>query len=273
MITSVSNELIKIVKSLHHKKGRLQENLFLAEGVHLVQEGLKSGFKIRHFFWSEKLVRTTEGKELLKVLNDNFQGFQVSERVMAQICETENPQGVLATVELPSQGNLMDLSGFKLGLIIDGLQDPGNVGSIIRTAWAAGCDGLLFTLSTADPFQGKVVRASMGGIFHQRIYRDLKPDVIAEWSKRSGIQIVAGDPKVSRYCFQTDLNGPSLILIGNEGNGYNPEWDNYPIIKTLIPQPGGAESLNASISAGILLYEALRQRLINQLSPIRNNYL
>ena len=267
MITSVSNELIKLVKSLHHKKGRLQGNLFLAEGIHLVQEALKSSLKLKHFFWSEKLTKTSEGKELLNILQNadfqGLQGFQVSEPVMAKVCETENPQGIVATLVLPSPGNLMDLSGFKLGLIIDGLQDPGNVGTIIRTAWAAGCDGLLFTPNTADPFQGKVVRASMGGIFYQRIYPDLKPDAIMEWSERMGVQIVVGDPRASHYCFQSDLTRPSLILIGNEGKGYNTEWDNHPIIKALIPQPGGAESLNASISAGIFLYEALRQRLTN----------
>jgi TrmH family RNA methyltransferase len=164
---------------------------------------------------------------------------------------------------LPDPGRLKDLTDFKLGLIIDGLQDPGNVGAIIRTAWAAGCDGLLFTPNTADPFQGKVVRASMGGIFYQSVYRNLKPVDIVEWSERMGVQIVVGDPMASQYCFEFNLTRPSLILIGNEGKGYNPEWDNHPTIKALIPQPGGAESLNASISAGIFLYEAIRQRLTN----------
>lgn len=262
MITSVSNDLIKLVKTLHHKKGRLQENLFLAEGIHLVQEGLKSGFKIKHFFWTEKLTNTSEGRELLRVLKDGYQGYEVSEPVLAKISETENPQGILATVELPPEKNLKDFTEFKLGLIIDGLQDPGNVGAIIRTAWAFGCDGLFFTPGTADPYQGKVVRASMGGIFYQPICRNLEPRAIFEWSSRMGIQIVAGDPKATEFCFQSKLTGASLILIGNEGRGLSPEWANYPITKVLIPQPGGAESLNASISAGILLYEALRQRLI-----------
>ncbi len=262
MITSISNDLIKLVKSLHYKKGRLQENLFLAEGIHLVQEVLNSGSNIKHFFWSEKLTRTTEGKELLKVLNINCQGFEVSEPVMAKICETENPQGILATLTIPSQPDSIGFIDFKLGLIIDGLQDPGNVGSIIRTAWAAGCDGLLLTPNTADPYQGKVVRASMGGIFHQQIYRDLQPHIIAEWSKRRGIQILAGDPKGTKYCFEFDLTKPSLILIGSEGSGLNPEWNSLIITKALIPQPGGAESLNASVSAGVLIYEALRQRLL-----------
>lgn len=260
MITSVSNDLIKLVTTLHHKKGRLQENLFLAEGIHLVQEGLKAGSQIKHFFWSEKLTRTPEGKELLEILSLNHRGFEVSEPVLAKICETENPQGIVATIVIPTQTDLLEFTDFKLGLILDGLQDPGNVGAIIRTTWAAGCDGLFLTPSTADPYQGKVVRASMGGIFHQRIYRSLEPHVISEWSERMGIQIVAGDPKATKFCFQSNLTLPSLIIIGNEGNGLNPDWMNLPIAKVLIPQPGGAESLNASISAAILLYEALRQR-------------
>lgn len=261
MITSNSNELIKLARTLHHKKGRLQENLFLAEGIHLVQEALKSGSKVKHYFWSEKLTKATEGKELLELLTNLGQGYEVSEQVMAKICETENPQGIIATVTIPSSKGLSDFSDLKLGMIIDSLQDPGNVGSIIRTAWAVGCDGLFFTSNTVDPYQGKVVRASMGGIFNQRICRNLRPDEIAKWSGRMGVQIIAGDPKADKYCFQTNLAKPSLILIGNEGKGLNPEWASFPITKALIPQPGGAESLNASISAGIFLYEALRQRI------------
>ena len=262
MITSVSNDLIKLVRTLHHKKGRLQENLFLAEGIHLVQEGMNSRSKLRHFFWTDKLVKTAEGRELKEALSASYQGYEVSEAVLAKISETENPQGIVATIDIPPLISLEDFTDFKLGLIIDGLQDPGNVGAIIRTAWAFGCDGLFFTPGAADPYQGKVVRASMGGIFYQSICRNLEPARIFEWANRMRIQIIAGDPKATGFCFQSNLGGASLILIGNEGRGLNPEWANYPITQVLIPQPGGAESLNASISAGILLYEALRQRII-----------
>lgn len=261
MITSISNDLIKLVISLHHKKGRLQENLFLAEGVHLVREGIRAGSQIKQFFWSEKLVKSEEGKELLTKLNSEYQGQEVSDRVMEKICETENPQGIVATMAIPPHMELFDSTNFKLGLIIDGLQDPGNVGTIIRIAWAAGCDGLIFTPGAADPFQGKVVRASMGGVFYQRIYRNYEPKTISQWSVRAGVNIIAGDPRATKFCFMTNLSRPSLILVGNEGRGLNPEWDGTNVQKVLIPQPGGAESLNVSISAGILVYEALRQRL------------
>jgi RNA methyltransferase, TrmH family len=248
-----------MVSSLHHKKGRLEQKLYLAEGINLVQEALKSGVPVRQFFWSAKLTNSTEGVRLLEDLRNKYEGYEVSEAVFAKICETLNPQGILVVIQLPEKFGI-DLSGFKLGLIIDGLQDPGNVGTIIRTAWASALDGLLLTPETADPYQGKVVRASMGGIFHQFIYRDLEPEYIIEQSKQHEIQVVAGDAKASEIYYQRDFCLPTLILVGNEGRGLKDEWEKYSIKKVYIPQPGCAESLNVAVSAGILVYEAIRQR-------------
>ncbi|MGE5583450.1 MAG: TrmH family RNA methyltransferase [Bacillota bacterium] len=261
MITSNTNSLIKLVSSLHHKKGRLEQKLFLAEGIHLVQEALKSTVPIRLFFWSPKLTSSEEGRRLLEVLATKNEGYEVSESIFAKIAETENPQGVLAVLEIPEE-SAFDFSRFTLGLIVDGLQDPGNVGTIIRIAWACALDGLIFTPETADPYQGKVVRASQGGIFHQKIYRNAKPGLIAEQAQKQGLQIIAGDIKATEIYFQRDLTPPTLLLIGNEGRGLKGEWENYSIKKVLIPQPGRAESLNVSVSAGVLVYEAIRQRFM-----------
>ncbi|HEY8464325.1 MAG TPA: RNA methyltransferase [Bacillota bacterium] len=260
MITSNTNRLIKLASSLQLKKGRLQHKLFLAEGIHLVAEALKAEAEIRCFFWSQRLCATGEGRELLQLLTTRAEGFEVSETVLGKICETETPQGIVAMLSLP-QEPVFDLTGTKLGLIIDGLQDPGNVGTIIRTAWAGGLDCLLFTSGTVDPFQGKVVRATMGGIFYQKIYRNLTPRMIAAAAQKAGVQIIAGTPNAVCSCFAVDLTLPTLLLVGNEGKGVTPEWENYAIRRVSIPQPGKAESLNVSVSAGILVYEALRQRL------------
>lgn len=261
MINSLTNKYVKLACSLHHKKGRLEQNLYLAEGIHLVREALEAGVEIKQFFWSEKLFYFEEGKALWKNLQDRFEGLEVSENVFGKMCETETPQGVLTLIRLP--GNpVLELQDVKLGLIFDSLQDPGNVGSIIRTAWAAGLDCLFFTPKTADPYQGKVVRASMGGIFHQKIFREVNPESILKETKKNQIQIVAGDQKVSHLYFDCNLQPPTLFLIGNEGSGLSEIWSQFSIKRVLIPQPGKAESLNASVSAGILIYEALRQRLI-----------
>jgi RNA methyltransferase, TrmH family len=248
-----------MVSSLHDKKGRLEQKLYIAEGIHLVQEALKSGAPVRYFFWSAKLTNFVEGVQLLECLRGKYEGYEVNEAVFPKICETQNPQGILLVIQLPEEHGI-DFSGFKLGMVIDGLQDPGNVGTIIRTAWASALDGLLFTPETADPYQGKVVRASMGGIFQNFIYRDLEPGDIIAQAKKHQIQVVAGDAKASAVYYEWDLTSPTLILVGNEGRGLQDKWEKFSIQKIKIPQPGCAESLNVAVSAGILVYEAIRQR-------------
>ena len=259
MITSTSNYLVKAATSLHQKKGRQEQGLFLAEGIHLVQEALRAKAEIRHFFWSAKLLLSDDGRKLLAALNESYQGYEVNEAVLAKLAETENPQGILAVVAIPPVVDL-DLSGTKLGLILDRLQDPGNLGTIIRTAWAVGVDCLLLTAGTADPYQGKVVRASQGGVFFQRIYQQLEPELITTSAAKAGIQLVAGDSQAAEVCFECDLEPPTLLLLGNEGQGLGAEWYKYPLKRVNIPQPGQAESLNVSIAAAILLYEVVRQR-------------
>jgi len=260
LITSISNQYVKLASNLHHKKGRSEHKLYLAEGIHLVSEALKAGAAIQHYFWTEKLALAAEGQELLRQLAQKAQGYVVSESVFAKLSETETPQGILAIVKIPSEP-VLDLQNIQLGLIVDGLQDPGNVGTIIRTAWAGGLDCLILTSGTADPYQGKVVRASMGGIFYQKIYRNFSPDAIAAAAHQSGVRIVAGFPGADRSYFSVNMVSPTLLLVGNEGRGVATEWEAYPLEKVFIPQPGNAESLNVSVSAGILIYEAIRQRL------------
>jgi TrmH family RNA methyltransferase len=260
MITSTSNDLIKQTSSLHHKKGRQEQNLYLAEGIHLVQEAIRAGVQIRRYFWTDRLTSSPEGQQLLKTLQSSGEGYEVSETVFAKISETENPQGVLAVISIPENPG-PDLTAVKLGLVVDGLQDPGNVGTIIRTAWAGGVDGLIFTPQTADPFQGKVVRASMGGVFSQKFYKNVPPEIIARQAKQAGLQIVAGDPKARQNIFEINLLPPTLFLVGNEGQGITSIWKDYTVEWVKIPQPGQAESLNVAVAAGILIYEALRQRL------------
>ncbi len=261
MITSADNSQIKIACSLHHKKGRLKHKLYLVEGIHPVGEAVSSGTGINRFYWSAKLTTTLEGRQLLGTLQARYEGWEVSENVLSKISETENPQGILATVSIPENLN-PNFDDLTLGLIIDGLQDPGNIGAIIRTAWAGALDGLFFTPGTADPYQGKVVRASMGGIFFQKIYHDVEPEVLFKQTAEIGIQIVAGDPGAEINIFDHDFLAPTLLLVGNEARGINPYWENILIKRVKIPQPGRAESLNAAVAAGILIYESIRQRLI-----------
>lgn len=260
MITSPTNNLVKLVTSLHYKKGRNEQNLYLAEGIHLVTEALKAGVKIQRFLWTDKLLSSPEGKKLLQCLEEQSTGTEVTEGIFCKIAETENPQGVLALIEIPPPQSL-DFSQISLGVIIDGVQDPGNVGTIIRTAWAVGADCLFFTSGTADPYQGKVVRSTMGGIFYQRIVNHLTPQAIYTQARENGVAIVGGYPGADQSYYDINFLKPTLFLVGSEGKGISQEWAEYDIQKVHIPQPGHAESLNVAVSCGILLYEAVRQRI------------
>lgn len=260
MITSSSNHLLKLVRSLHHKKGREEHRLYLAEGIHLVQEALKASQPIAFFLWTAKLTTSAEGRTLLAELRRQGEGYEVTETIFKGVAETEAPQGVIAALPLPTEVPL-DLSGIHLGLVVDGVQDPGNIGTIVRTAWASGVQRIIFTPNTADPYQGKVVRSSMGGSFNLRFSRGVTPAAVVAAAQKAGIQIVAGDLRASRYYFEHNLVGPTLLLIGSEGSGIATEWKNFSIETVIIPQPGHAESLNVAVSAGILVYEAIRQRM------------
>jgi TrmH family RNA methyltransferase len=266
VITSTANQFVKIAASLHNKKGRQEHGLFLVEGPHLVVEALRAGADIRRYFWTTKWGAGEAGRVLLRRLAEKAEGLEVSEPVMAKLAETETSQGIAAVVAIPSEPGL-DLSGLRLALVLDSLQDPGNVGTIIRTAWAAGLDCLLLTAGTADPYQGKVVRATMGGLFHQRIYTNLSPAVIATAARQAGLQIIAGALGADCSYLAVDLTVPTLLLVGNEGKGITEEWDAYGPCKVFIPQPGNAESLNVSVTAGILIYEVIRQRLEKSACP------
>jgi TrmH family RNA methyltransferase len=259
MITSVSNPMVKLVAGLSLRKNRLESKLFIVEGIHLAQEALKAGAAIYQYFWTPKLPESGEGRELLALLEGRFEGFEVHEAVMAKMAETEHPQGILLTVHFPKP-KLLEMGGFTLGLVLDGLQDPGNTGTIIRTAWAAGANALLFIEGTADPYQGKVVRASMGGIFHLPIYTSLLPEAIIRAAVLAGVQLVAADAAAPLCYTEANLAKPSLLLFGSEGRGFSAGWEQAPLERVSIPQPGRADSLNVAVCAGILTYEFLRQR-------------
>lgn len=262
MITSLTNDFVKLATSLHHKKGRNQHKLYLAEGIHLVSEALKAKAEIQEYVWTNKLLKSIEGTALFNQLQTIAPGVEVSEAVFNKLAETETPQGIMALIQLPLESK-PDFSKLSLGLIADGVQDPGNLGTIIRTAWAAGVDVLFCTSETADPYQGKVIRATMGGIFNLSIFRNLDPTVIFSAAQSAGIQLVAGYPNASLQYYQLDLLKPTIFLVGSEGQGISRVWDEFTINKVNIPQPGQAESLNVAISAGIMIYEAIRQRAIN----------
>ncbi|NLW56713.1 MAG: RNA methyltransferase [Firmicutes bacterium] len=259
-LTSRDNAFIKTVIALQTRKGRKKHQQFLAEGPHLLEEALKSSYEVKAVLTKGELKR--EGRIWEQIEAQRIPVYTVAPKLFNELTETENPQALLGVVAQPPEP-----SGFPpveqdfLGLVLVQIQDPGNLGTILRTAWAAGFQHIFITPGTVDPYGGKVVRASQGGIFNLRIYPASLPELLS-WAKEERIKLWAADPCGRLLYFQADYTGPTLFLFGNEAHGFalTGSLDQSTVKRVRIPLPGGADSLNVAISAGILLYEALRQR-------------
>lgn len=258
MITSVSNPRIKAIRALHERQGRKEAGAYLIEGVRLVEEALQAGIKPRLLCYCPSLLMATpRGAALLeRIASLPLPAEAVSERVMVAASDTVTPQGILAIVPLPTEVTVPPDA--SLVLILDGLQDPGNMGTILRTALAAGVDAVITTPGTTDPFAPKAVRAGMGAHFRLPILAD-RP-----WTEVAGLvagqQILLAVPRDGAPYDRIDWRRPTALIIGGEAQGAGAEAQALATARVTIPMAAAVESLNAAIAAGVLLFEARRQR-------------
>jgi len=258
-ITSAQNPRVKEWSELTTKKGRDRQGRFLLEGVHLIQEALRAGVPVRTVLFDMDKGLSSELQPLLEEA-PSVERIGVSPAVLAKCSETETPQGAVAIADKPeyaADALFAAPAGFVVAL--DGLQDPGNVGSIIRTADAAGAAGVLIGRGSADPYAPKTVRSAMGSLFHLPVVEAALVPLLAEAAAR-GAQVFSTGMSSGLICYDADFTGPVWFVIGNEGRGVSPEVRSLVRRELSIPMPGQAESLNAAMAAGILLYEAVRQR-------------
>lgn len=256
MITSTGNAQVKQVIQLNQKaKARRELGLFVAEGVKMLKEAPPDW--IRRIYLSEKL----EGNQELAPYLEGKPVEVVEDRVFRQMCDTKTPQGVLTLLQIPSY-SLEDLLGQEapLFVLLEDLQDPGNAGTIIRTAEAAGAGGILLTKHTADLFNPKVIRSTMGSIYRMPFYVIEDVQETMETLRARGIRSYAAHLSGDHTYDREDYRGGTVFLIGNEGNGLSDFLTVQADCRIRIPMEGQAESLNAAMAAGILLYEAARQR-------------
>lgn len=238
LINSRNNQLIKKIRSLKEKKFRDEFNVYLVEGVKLVKEVLSLSLPVEH------VVATEEGLSLIGNIVDENLVTTVTESVFESISGEVTPQGVLAVVKKPVEKSVE--SGASV--FLDCVADPGNVGAIIRTAAASGYKTVYITEGSADAYSPKSVRASMGGIFKVNVVTGKRADLI---SKIQEPVIVADMHGENLFEFE---KGEYCLVIGNEANGVSQEMRNIAKRKVSIPMYNGMESLNASVSAGILMY-------------------
>lgn len=256
MITSLNNSLIKDCRKLHKLRERRRQNLFLLEGTNLLEAVIAQKYVLRTVLFTENWA--AKHHQLLTKLICERQELVLPE-ILQKVTTTINPDGVVATLDRdlirrspPTQP--------QLGIALERLQDPGNLGTIIRTATASGVDGLLLSNDCVDPENPKVLRASAGAWFQT------PPIVIdnlalqLEQYRTQGVQIIATLPHATKTYWQVDWCRPSLILLGNEGSGLSSELAAYADVQVSIPMQGNLDSLNVAISCALLLYEAQRQQ-------------
>ena len=246
-ITSLQNPRVRAWKGLKDRKGRRETGCFLVEGRKSVAEALESGFTVETLLLTEAQADFSVPAGIPVCL--------LPEHVMAAVCDTKTPQGAAAVVRMREQ----PLTGRRLA-VLDGVQDPGNVGTILRTADAAGLDGALLSADCADPYSPKVLRATMGSVFHLpfRVTDDL-PGELARLREERGIPVLSS--QLDGTPFDAFRPGPAgfALVIGSEGNGVSPAVRALADRRLCLPMRGRAESLNAAVAAGIMMYSLMRE--------------
>jgi TrmH family RNA methyltransferase len=261
-----SKERIKKIKNLHEHKERVESELFIIEGMRLMDEALKEMVPIEEVLYTAKLAETSRGGLLLASMSKmHLSVSQVTEKAMKAIAETENPQGILA-VARQLKWTFKDLIKNKGTIIIAcGLQDPGNLGTIIRSADAGGCGGVFTTQNSVDIYNSKVIRATMGSIFRLPVMKFDDPIEAVSALKEEGYQVIATTAHSRISYLDPDYMKPTAFLIGQEGAGLSEEVLESADKRVFIHMKKGVESLNAAVSASILIYEAFRQRMMQRL--------
>jgi RNA methyltransferase, TrmH family len=255
MITSLQNPLVKQMRKLHSAKQRSQQGVFLLEGTHLLEEACNVSYPLEWACctpqWQESHQQLWQQISQLRVRVE-----VVSPEVLQAIATTINPDGVVATAKRQQE---REVPYTGISLAVETLQDPGNLGTMIRTAAAAGASGLWLSADSVDLDNPKVLRASAGQWFRlpMTVSEDLRETV--RQCQAEGMQVVATLPTAKMTYWEVDWQLPSLILLGNEGAGLSADLATMSDLQVRIPLCAGVESLNVGIAAALLLYEARRQ--------------
>jgi TrmH family RNA methyltransferase len=255
----VSSPLQTTIRDLHRRKARERRALTLAEGIRLVEEAVVSGIPIEGAVITPALEASERGHALVAALERRGLVLErLSDEVVEKLADTEHPQGVIAVVRPPSW-SINDLNGDSRGavIVLDGVQDPGNVGAIMRSAHALGATGVIALPGTAELANPKALRGSMGAFFRLPALRLELPEFLAWAEKKKTTVLVADMAGIPIHEF--NRTGAVALILGNEGAGVRPELKMGGTL-VAIPLTPGAESLNVAVAAGILLYEVMRER-------------
>jgi TrmH family RNA methyltransferase len=259
----IASNLTSTIRDLKRRKARGRRGLAIVEGVRLVEEAVGSGMRIVGAVVAPDLARSSRGSAVRGALEQHAVPVEdVSARTFATLADTETPQGIIAVVE-PRRWTEADVSlaGAPVLLVLDGVQDPGNVGTLLRTAHALGARGSIALRGTADVWGPKTLRAAMGATFRHPVLLFDDAGFIA-WARRHEVTLwaTAADGEPLEHAIGAAGQGVVAVIVGNEGAGIRPHLNAVSARRVAIPLAPGAESLNVAVAAGILLYEVTRAR-------------
>ncbi len=257
-LTGIHNPLVKAAAELKQKKYRQQQGLFLAEGLRTAEEAVAA--RAVHSIFYKAIEDDRTRAVLERAAEQRLPLYCVSESVMKKIADTETPQGIIAVCAMP-RVSLEDLvSGGKMLLVLDRVADPGNLGTMLRTADAAGIGGAVLLKGCADVYAPKTVRSSMGSLFHLPVMAGVDEEHLLDGLRRAGYRILVTCLEGAEDLYQADLGGRLAFVMGNEANGVSGRLLAAADKRVYIPMQGRAESLNVAMAAGIVMFEALRRQ-------------
>ncbi len=260
-LNELSNKRIKFIKSLKNTSSRQKVHSFLVEGFKNVTEAVNSDYSVEFIVVSDKFLKAHQGNKLLRlIVEKSIKLYAVSHDFYTKLSDTVSPQGIMAVVKEKKSFNDFFIEN-GLTLALDRIGDPGNMGTIIRTADAAGINGLILSKGCVDVFNPKVVRSTMGSVFHLPFLSvDDLVKALNEFKKIGGT-IVTTHLNAHTYYYDIDYTKSTIIVMGQEDDGVSEEIVDISDVLVKIPMLGRAESLNVAIACGIILYEAVKQRI------------
>ena len=260
IITSRDNEVIKNIRKLKEKKYRDTNNEYIVEGLKLIEEAIEENVNIKKIVVCEECLKDSEIEQKFLYKIAKYDCIYVSDKVFSLLTDVVNPQGMLAVIEKEGTEDKIDYSEDVI-IVLDGIQDPGNLGTILRTVDSVGLSQIVLSKTSVDAYNPKVVRSTMGAIFRVKIIEAENLVETLKNMKKHKFKVVATSLEGSESIYDMDYN-KKVIVIGNESKGVSKEILDIADSKIKIPMLGKTESLNASIATGVILYEYVRRKLI-----------
>ncbi len=254
LITSLSNPLIKQARALRQKKARVESGLFLVEGIHHVGEVVEAGWDVETILYASGLLTSPFAHDLISRLN--FQPQPVTAQVMESLADKENPQGILAVVHQKNT-QFKDLKPIQRAVALTASQDPGNVGTVLRSMDAVGADVLFMLDGGVELYHPTVIRASMGTLFWKPVIQTSFDEFI-KWARQEGHQLIGTSAKADSDYRALIPREPWILVLGNEQKGLSPEQTAACDITVSLPMQGRVSSLNLAVAAGVLLYQFMK---------------